>query len=570
MRLCREIRPGRNGSRIPKRVISAIEDEAHEVETFLDDYDARSNKTFATLTEFVACARGFAEIDRTIQHVLMRFPSYHAEQSAFDDEFCKETERTLAFADSSLRKLLEATVREAASAIGREFPRSPNRRTEPPERGRRFLLRHDIDELAAMNDREKIAELASLYIAHKHALDKLSECRRIDDVPAMRQYVLEVSDEEQCRFFQTRIHNLQSKYDTFVKATEAEQRDPDLKRFRGYVSIALHLIESMTQLVHFYGRHENDIRAEQVKNRIAALIDKDEVLDRALNYCLFYTHAYLNEGLPLAEQIVKRYTSQERLELELPRGRAHPHSSGLAHRRGREAPWHAGEDHDRIRDTLCRLRSRRADGGRQRQRGIQDRVRGRHDASAGPAPALRAPARRRRPRAIPSPTFLPQTTETGVLMWIGVISNTEGYVSPELAVGAPRRRLHRSLRRHRIVGGRRGALEDRACHRSASDRTTIPRSSPSSACSRSPLAATKVYTVHKLGDPLDLPQGIKREIQKADPRIVLFGGIAPFNDRLDGSSSSAPAPPAARSRAPGAALEWWRSTASPFAARSSR
>jgi phosphotransferase system HPr-like phosphotransfer protein len=220
----------------------------------------------------------------------------------------------------SLRKLLEATVREAVSAIGREFPRSPNRRSEPPERGQRFLLRHDIDELAAMDDREKIAELASLYIAHKHALDKLSECRRIDDVPAMRQYVLEVSDEEQCRFFQTRIHNLQSKYDTFVKATEAEHRDPDLKRFRGYVSIALHLIESMTQLVHFYGRHENDIRGEQVKNRIAALIDKDEVLDRALNYCLYYTHAYLNEGLPLAEQLVKRYTSQERLELELPEG----------------------------------------------------------------------------------------------------------------------------------------------------------------------------------------------------------------------------------------------------------
>ena len=111
----------------------------------------------------------------------------------------------------------------------------------------------------------------------------------------MRRYVLEVSDEEQCRFFQTRIHNLQSKYDTFVKATEAEQRDPDLKRFRGYVSITLHLIECMTQLVHFYERHENDIRGEQVKNRIAALIDKDEVLDRALNFCLYFTHAYLNE-----------------------------------------------------------------------------------------------------------------------------------------------------------------------------------------------------------------------------------------------------------------------------------
>ena len=169
-------------------------------------------------------------------------------------------------------------------------------------------------------DAEKIAELASLYIAHKYALDKLFDGRRVTEVAAMRRYVLEVSDEEQCRYFQTRIHNLQSKYDTFVKATEAERQDADLKRFRGYVAIALHLLECMTQLVHFYQRHENDIRGEQVKNRIASLIDKDAVLDRALNFCLYYTHAYLAEGLPLAQSLVKRYTSQERIILELPDG----------------------------------------------------------------------------------------------------------------------------------------------------------------------------------------------------------------------------------------------------------
>jgi phosphotransferase system HPr-like phosphotransfer protein len=319
--LCQAIRPERNGSRIPKRVISAIEDEAHDVETFLDDYDARSNKTFATLTEFVACARGFAEIDRLVQHILVRFPTYHERRPGSPDAaFLEEAARTLKFADTSLRKLLGATLREASAAMGRKAPPRSRRRAEKPERGSKLVLRHDIDELAAMNDREKVAELASLYIAHKYALDKLFDGRRITDVDAMRRYVLEVSDEEQCRFFQTRIHNLQSKYDTFVKATAAEQKDPDLKRFRGYVSIALHLIECMTQLVHFYQRHENDIRGEQVKNRIATLIDKDVVLDRALNFCLFYAHAYLGEGMALAESLVQRYTSQERVVLDLPEG----------------------------------------------------------------------------------------------------------------------------------------------------------------------------------------------------------------------------------------------------------
>lgn len=319
--LCHEIRPARNASRIPKRIVSAIEDAAHEVETFLDDYDARSNKAFATLTEFVACVRGFAEIDHTIQHVLVRFPTYRsADASGFDQRFLEEAAKTLNFADVSLRKLIDATVKEAASSTGRGIPRRKQGGAEAPERARRFHLPHDIDEVAAMNDREKVAELASLYIAHKYALDKLFDGNRVEDVASMRRYVLEVSDEEQCRYFQTRIHNLQSKYDTFVKATAAEQLDPDLKRFRGYVAIALHLIECMTQLVHFYQRHENDIRGELVKNRIAALIDKDEVLDRALNFCLYYTHAFLREGLPLAEGLVQRYTSQERILLELPEG----------------------------------------------------------------------------------------------------------------------------------------------------------------------------------------------------------------------------------------------------------
>ena len=273
------------------------------------------------MTGVQTCALPISEIARTIQHVLVRFPTYHASGvSEPDGAFLREVARTLTFADTSLRRLLHATLEEAAAAMGRALPRRRRERAEAPDRGRRYLLPHDIDEVAAMNDREKIAELASLYIAHKYALDKLFDGRRVTDVAAMRRYVLEVSDEEQCRYFQTRIHNLQSKYDTFVKATAAEQQDPDLKRFRGYVALALHLIECMTRLVHFYERHENDVRSEQVKNRIAALIDKDEVLDRALNFCLYYTHAYLEEGLPVAEGLVERYTSQERIVLELPEG----------------------------------------------------------------------------------------------------------------------------------------------------------------------------------------------------------------------------------------------------------
>jgi hypothetical protein len=72
--------------------------------------------------------------------------------------------------------------------------------------------------------------------------------------------------------------------------------------------------------VHFYERHENDVRVDEAKDRTAALIDKERVLDRALNFCLFHAHAYLAAGAPIAERLIKRYTSQRRLTLELPEG----------------------------------------------------------------------------------------------------------------------------------------------------------------------------------------------------------------------------------------------------------
>lgn len=46
-------------SGLTKRAFAATEEVTHDLETFLDDYDARSNVTFSTVTEFIASARGF-------------------------------------------------------------------------------------------------------------------------------------------------------------------------------------------------------------------------------------------------------------------------------------------------------------------------------------------------------------------------------------------------------------------------------------------------------------------------------------------------------------------------------
>ena len=118
-------------------------------------------------------------------------------------------------------------------------------------------------------------------------------------------------------------------------------------------------------------------------------------------------------------------------------------------------------------------------------------------------------------------------------MWLGVISNTEGFVSPEVA-----KALHgvdyiihcgavgtwevvEELSKVARVTGVVGPNDDGAVI-------------PFERALTKTFGGTVVYVVHKLGDPLDLPQAVRRDIQKIDPRIVLFGGNAPFNNLLDG------------------------------------
>lgn len=118
-------------------------------------------------------------------------------------------------------------------------------------------------------------------------------------------------------------------------------------------------------------------------------------------------------------------------------------------------------------------------------------------------------------------------------MWIGVISNTEGYVSPKVMSalhgvdyvvhcgGIGTFEVIEELSKIARVTGVLGPNDD-------------PAVIPFERTLTKPFAGANVYIVHRLGDPLDLPQAVKRDIQKVDPRVVLFASNAPFNSRLDG------------------------------------
>lgn len=118
-------------------------------------------------------------------------------------------------------------------------------------------------------------------------------------------------------------------------------------------------------------------------------------------------------------------------------------------------------------------------------------------------------------------------------MWLGVISNTDGAISSDVTKalhgvdyiihcgGIGTWEVIEELSKVARVTGVLGPADD-------------PALIPFEKALAKPFGGSTVYVVHKLGDPLDIPQALKREIQRIDPRIVLFGGNASFNNRVDG------------------------------------
>ena len=302
-----------------KRHYAELRGLAHDIETFLDDYEARNNRSFAYVTELVASLRGLANVGLTLMHLAARYPRYNVSlEPGVASKFFEETEHTVRFLQRSvvgiIRELHEELVDKSVdwtdrmiedSTVG-EDPHTPS-------------LPHNIDEEDLLDEPRKIAEVATGYLGLVEEIGSLGQST-VEDPARLKSLVLERIDEERCREIESLVHSIQSKYDTYVRSTVMESKTPVLRSLRGHVSMALHLFEMATELVHFYVRHENDIRYEAAKQGIARLVDKGEVLDRAINYTVHFGVQVLRAGTPLANEALSSFVQTSRYVATIPPG----------------------------------------------------------------------------------------------------------------------------------------------------------------------------------------------------------------------------------------------------------
>jgi len=302
-----------------KRHFYQLHSEADELESFLDDYGARFNRTYGLLREVVASIRWFALAGFSIGHVSGRFESYGVEATLSQPEqedALASIQHARHVVGTTLETLLAEVRRESdrfgLAGFDGSFPEESLGGGVP-----RQQLPRDVGQEDLTNEDERIAEVASKYLAACEMFDEV-RVRRIEDPAARQEHLARTCSEEQARVYEATVHNLQSTYDTHVKNTVVEGHDSRLPRLRGHLSASLHLLEAVTSLTHFVERHESGMRSEAAELRIEKLIERPLIQDVILNHLLYWADNLMQRGRTLAEELLPSYTNLQELQIEVP------------------------------------------------------------------------------------------------------------------------------------------------------------------------------------------------------------------------------------------------------------
>jgi phosphotransferase system HPr-like phosphotransfer protein len=310
-----------------RRFCLRLTEVAERLEYALLDVGARGNRTYAFFAEAVSAARWLAKAVHALLHLRARIRRYLGERADLGP-FRAELDAWILRLSGRTTGVL-AGVRREALELGLSLPTTPYGPEDLVVADARWRLPQDLDVAESVGERERIAETATAFLAIVDELAPLSvpEAAPLAAVAAFAQGTLGDARAHELR---VRMHGIQSTYDAVVAATPLEAADPSLKVFRGYVSIVLHLLESAAYVLRLHSRLSDDARGARVFERIAPLVDRDELLVFAIPFAVGNARRCLVEARDVAVKLLARYSKVSEIELELPPGRKlHLRPAGL-------------------------------------------------------------------------------------------------------------------------------------------------------------------------------------------------------------------------------------------------
>jgi phosphotransferase system HPr-like phosphotransfer protein len=300
-----------------RKCYSNLIQQAELLESFMDEYGARQNKTWTFFTEYVASIRNLVIAAFYIKHLVDRYPFYNLRDSKTQTEsFYKESQDALDFLNQSILNLYQECLR-ACEKNNLQYSKEAVNPSQFAEVEINKQLPKNAEDEQVKEDEERIIDMFE-KMGNVAAMMEDMNARVQQRKGELKRIVPEVIDEKKARMVMSLAHSVQSEFDTYIKGTNIQKKHEKLKDFRGYISMPLHLLEVTIWLTHFYERHEDEIRQGECKRVIATLVNKDALLKHVVGFCFKHCIFYIREGDLLGKELLKEFVKTVRYELSIP------------------------------------------------------------------------------------------------------------------------------------------------------------------------------------------------------------------------------------------------------------
>jgi phosphotransferase system HPr-like phosphotransfer protein len=300
-----------------KKLFSRLIESSQILEDFLDYHGAKNNKNWYYYRELSAAVRHLSIGSYSQKHILNRLVFYDLVNT---EDFEKEGRATFNFLIKSLMKLAPVILDEARR-LNIPVPDDNFNTFEFPGVSTNDLLDYDIDDEDKDLQKKHIVKIASEFLCIARNFDHLGFYEPYD-LKKILEIVPDKINEVEIRQFEMLVHNLQSAFDTYVIHGGYRFGNRKLKDLRGCFSVVFHLLQMTGRLLHFYERHLHEAGYKniykKVQEQLSLLVDPEVLLDRTINYGLYYVCHFLTTGKDLAGEILNENIERSSISVGVP------------------------------------------------------------------------------------------------------------------------------------------------------------------------------------------------------------------------------------------------------------
>lgn len=287
------------------------------LEDFLDFHGAKNNENWYFYRELTAAVRHLSLAANFHKHISNRLVFYDLSDVG---DFPAQGDITLNFLDSILLKMAPVILKEA-QRLKIKMPEDAYTAADFPSIVTHRMLDYNIDDKDKDQQKKNIVKISSEFLNIAKSFDQL---KFYDPYPYKEILTLvpEKVNEVEIRRYEMLVHNLQSSFDTYVIHGGFRFGNRELKQLRGYFSVVLHLLQMVGRLLHFYERHLYEAGYKRiykkVQVRLSKLVNPKTLLDRTINYGLFYACHFLTNGIDLAQKILNVNIERSGIKVGVP------------------------------------------------------------------------------------------------------------------------------------------------------------------------------------------------------------------------------------------------------------